>query len=157
MSGLSSASCSVTLISKVGHTTGTEGLGIVIRKRLLYDLFPETTLTRKSVHPDVSLHSHLPCVKPVSSCLSLEDMGHFLQGFHIHPAEMGIKTSQLLTCLLAGDLRWAQCQPRQEGTSLPWLSREVRPLANPIRAILPVVQIEKLSPRDKKGAFPTRP
>lgn len=75
-----------------------------MRKGLLYDLFPETALTRKSVHPDVSPHSHLPRVKPVSSCLSLEDMGHFLQGFHIRSSETGINASPLLTCLLAGHL-----------------------------------------------------
>lgn len=83
----------------------------------------------------------------------MEDMGHF----HIRPAETGIKASPLLTCLLAGG-QWLH-----KGDSVPaqarkhisrWLCREARPLVNPVRAMLPVVQMGKLSPREKKGGFP---
>lgn len=112
-----------------------------------------------SVHPALYVHSHLLRVKPVSSCLSLEDMGHFLQGFHIHPAETGIKGTLLLTCLLAGG-PWLHkgdsvlAQARRHISR--WLCREARPLVNPVRAMLPVVQMGKLSPRAKKkgGGFP---
>lgn len=136
---------------------GPRGWG---RKGLLYDLFPETTLTRKSVHPDVSLHSHLPWVKPVSSCLSLEGMEHFLQGFHIHPAETGIKASPLPTCLLSGEL-WLHkvgsvpAQARRHILTLAIQGGEAS--GEPCKGYTSCCTDRETESQSHKWAFPTRP